>query len=90
MAERQPGFGVLVDTPAQGVPRGAPGDYVLLAVSDTGVGCDPVRLEQASGFGLSQVRDRLMATYGPENATITIASDADGTCVKLCFPLNHE
>ena len=30
MAERQPGFGVLVDTPAQGVPRGAPGDYVLL------------------------------------------------------------
>lgn len=65
-------------------------DQLTLQVQDSGVGLQAAAetLSPAgSGFGLSQVRDRLQASYGAR-ATLTVADAAGGgTLVTLTLPL---
>jgi sensor histidine kinase YesM len=58
---------------------------LVLEVQDTGVGLPPNMTP--AGFGLSQVRERLTATYGPQ-ATITLIANNEGvTRAKVTFPI---
>jgi sensor histidine kinase YesM len=64
------------------------GDQLVLEVIDTGVGCDPLSVSQAPGFGISQVRERLITAYGAAGALNLIAAHASGTGAEIRFPLN--
>lgn len=61
-------------------------DKVSLEVSDTGVGVNDEDLLASKGFGWSQVKERLLSTYG-ESATINlIATEAYKTSAMITFP----
>lgn len=70
------------------------GKQLVLTVSDTGAGFDtiqtPTHLESNSGFGLTQLRERLGTLYGL-NASVVItpqqATAPMGTCVTITIPL---
>ncbi len=67
------------------------GGALVLTVRDTGVGLDPDRTSAGgSGFGLSQVRERLATLYGTQgSATLAAAGDAEGgTLATLRLPLH--
>ena len=63
------------------------GDLLMLQVLDSGVGLTAPSPERP-GFGTSQVRERLAATYGAQSAIEIIAVSAGGTCATVTFPLN--
>ena len=56
------------------------GSNVVLTVLDDGVG-----LKDGAGFGLTQVRERLQATYGDAAALYLGADSAQVTCAKITF-----
>jgi signal transduction histidine kinase len=67
------------------------GDLLVLQVLDTGVGLstafDTTPTGPASlGFGLAQVRERLLASYGAASAIELIATSAGGTSATATFP----
>ena len=58
------------------------GNNIVLAVTDSGVG-----LTGGTGFGLTQVRERLQATYG-HDATIDLGATSEGfTLARITFLL---
>lgn len=77
------------------------GETITIAVSDNGVGCDPIETESLNrnreggddfsgdirhGIGLHNIRSRLRMRYG-ERAGLSIASDGrTGTTVTIEFP----
>jgi signal transduction histidine kinase len=71
------------------------GAQLVLRVKDDGLGFEPqaVQKQNASGFGLSQVRERLHGRYGPHATIDLVASSADvsspapGCLVTLHIPL---
>ena len=67
------------------------GSRLFLAVTDTGLGCDtatpPATTALTSGFGLTQVRERLHTCYGAEGAIEIVAIPSGGTRVSISFPL---
>ena len=63
------------------------GDLLSLQVLDSGVGLATPSPERP-GFGTSQVRERLAATYGPQAAIEIIAGSDGGTLATVIFPLN--
>ena len=67
------------------------GSRLVLAVTDTGLGCDtatpPATTALTSGFGLTQVRERLHTCYGAEGAIEIVAIPSGGTRVSVSFPL---
>ncbi|NDE42252.1 MAG: sensor histidine kinase [Betaproteobacteria bacterium] len=70
------------------------GSRLFLAVTDTGLGCDttapPATTALTSGFGLTQVRERLHTCYGAEGAIEIVAMPSGGTRVSISFPLNRD
>ena len=61
------------------------GDLLVLQVLDTGVGLSTT-FETSAGFGLAQVRERLLASYGTASAIELIAAHAGGTSATATFP----
>ena len=61
------------------------GDLLMLQVLDTGVGLSTA-FEANPGFGLAQVRERLLASYGTASAIELIAVSACGTSATVTFP----
>ena len=58
---------------------------ITLEVQDTGVGL-PGGDAPTDGFGLTQVRERLVAIYGAQGAIELVAAHAGGTSVSITFP----
>ncbi|RZL63002.1 MAG: sensor histidine kinase [Variovorax sp.] len=67
-------------TGADGQPQ------IAIEVNDTGVGLGAAPASDGSGFGLSQVRERLAATWGDRSALVLAVSPAGGTCAKVTLP----
>ena len=65
------------------------GDALLLEVIDTGVGL-ATEPESATGFGLTQVRERLKTTYGSQSAISLVANSAGGTSASITLPFEKE
>ena len=67
------------------------GNRLSLTVTDTGLGWDtatpPAATTLTSGFGLTQVRERLHTCYGAEGAIEIVATPSGGTRVSVSFPL---
>lgn len=61
------------------------GGVLTLMVSDTGMGYTPAT-PAGSGFGLAQVRERLLSTYGAQAALDLATPPGGGTIVTLSFP----
>jgi LytS/YehU family sensor histidine kinase len=64
------------------------GNALTLQVEDTGMGWNPdtAPTSTGSGFGLTQVRERLATTFGTTAAMLLEAAPAGGTCASLTFP----
>ena len=58
---------------------------MMLEVLDTGVGL-PIDAALPEGFGLVQVRERLVPAFGPRGAIELVAGDAGGTAARVTFP----
>ena len=67
------------------------GGRLFLAVTDSGLGWDAstplATMPLTSGFGLTQVRERLHTRYGAEGAIEVVAIPSGGTRVSISFPL---
>ncbi len=61
------------------------GALLTLVVSDSGMGYTPAT-PAGSGFGLAQVRERLLSTYGAQAALELATPPGGGTIVTLSFP----
>ena len=59
---------------------------VAIEVNDTGIGCDAEYLNFRSGFGLTQVAQRLATIYGEQGAIKLINSNNFSTSVKVELP----
>jgi sensor histidine kinase YesM len=59
------------------------GNLLTLDITDTGVGLTQTPSE--GGFGLAQVRERLVTTYGPDATIKLIADDPAGTRASITF-----
>ena len=70
-----------------------PGALLCLSVHDDGAGLSaalPAKADSStSHFGLSQVRQRLTALYGPAGTLELIAGDAGGTRARVIFPIKN-
>jgi sensor histidine kinase YesM len=65
------------------------GGLLCLEIADTGLGAPEVLQHRPGhGFGLQQVRDRLLATFGTQGTIELIAVRAQGTRARITFPLN--
>lgn len=62
------------------------GHALALEVIDTGVGMESSPKSE-TGFGLSQVRERLATTYGPQATLEQVANAPVGTIVRITIPL---
>lgn len=60
------------------------GSWLTLMVRDTGVGLNP---GQPPGFGLTQVRERLITAYGPAATLLATSPDSGGALITLTLPL---
>jgi LytS/YehU family sensor histidine kinase len=64
------------------------GGLLCLEVSDSGLGAPEVlQSRPGHGFGLQQVRDRLLTTYDALGTMELIAFPAGGTRARITFPL---
>jgi LytS/YehU family sensor histidine kinase len=64
------------------------GDILRITVADTGVGFSTVELGSGSGIGLSNIRSRLSALYGP-NARLALRGNAPhGMIATIDLPLH--
>jgi sensor histidine kinase YesM len=65
---------------------------LILTVADTGLGLQPtdssMRLD--SGFGLTQLRERLATLYGDRATVLLTAHTPKGTLVTLTLPLSKD
>lgn len=61
-------------------------DQVVLEVNDTGTGADKDDLFKGNGFGWTQVKERLMTTYGHKATINLIATETYKTSAKITFP----
>ena len=66
------------------------GTAIVLEVLDTvaGPAGDAPDMENAKGFGLAHVRERLLAAYGTRSAITFVAPGLGKTCASITFPLN--
>jgi len=67
------------------------GAQLMLQVQDSGVGLhagDSAPSPAGSGFGLSQVRERLLASYGAQAALTVAEASGGGTIVTITLPIN--
>lgn len=67
----------------------AQGAGFMLEIADDGVGLEHSRRHprRGNGVALSNIRDRLLAAYGPKaQLLIEAAAEGHGTCVRLHFP----
>ncbi len=62
------------------------GDALVLQVADTGVG-SPNAPAPGKGFGLTQVRERLLTLYGPAAAIDFAAEPGQGACATARLPI---
>ena len=62
------------------------GDSLLLTVSDTGVGLGDGPIQE-TGFGLTQVRERLATAYGPAAAIDLMNNGPAGALARIVIPL---
>jgi LytS/YehU family sensor histidine kinase len=62
------------------------GDTLTLEVSDTGVGLGDQPLRE-TGFGLTQVRERLATAYGADAAIDLLTNKPAGTLARITLPL---
>jgi signal transduction histidine kinase len=65
----------------------ATGGVLTLEVTDTGVGLPPQPVHE-TGFGLTQVRERLATAYGPQATINMIANEQGGARTNITFPSN--
>jgi hypothetical protein len=65
---------------------GPDGPQLVLQVTDTGVGLDPPAGD-GSGFGNTQVRERLHTVYGTRASMALHPAPGGGTCATLRLPL---
>jgi sensor histidine kinase YesM len=64
------------------------GALLCLEVTDTGLGAPEVlQTRPGHGFGLQQVRDRLLTTFDTLGTMELIAPPAGGTRVRITFPI---
>jgi two-component system, sensor histidine kinase YesM len=60
------------------------GEWILFTICDDGVGIEDLSKTE-SGYGLKNVRERLMLLYG-KDSTLTLSSKVnEGTCIELRF-----
>jgi signal transduction histidine kinase len=62
------------------------GQRLTLEVSDSGTGYTVAATPTGSGFGLAQVRERLLTTYGAQAGLDLAVPPGGGTTVTLSFP----
>jgi signal transduction histidine kinase len=63
---------------------------LVVDISDTGLGNEPARFQtsaQDQGYGLSQVRERLLTVYGSQAQMVINSKPGEGTQVRLQWPL---
>ncbi|MEY4427026.1 MAG: hypothetical protein RL535_1324 [Pseudomonadota bacterium] len=67
------------------------GCHVAIEVNDSGVGCDIDYLNSggSSGFGLTQVSQRLATAYGNEGSMQFLTSSKYATSVQITLPCKH-
>lgn len=63
------------------------GSDLVLEVTDTGLGHTTNATRPGSGFGLAQVRERLVTTYGDKSSFELIAETPCGTSARVHIPL---
>jgi len=63
------------------------GSDLVLEVTDTGLGHTTDATRPGSGFGLAQVRERLVTTYGDKASFELIAATPCGTSARVHIPL---
>ncbi|RYF79883.1 MAG: sensor histidine kinase [Comamonadaceae bacterium] len=61
---------------------------IAIEVTDTGVGLGAAPASDGGDFGLTQVRERLAATWGDRSALVLAAAPAGGTVATVTFPLS--
>jgi signal transduction histidine kinase len=67
------------------------GENLIIEVSDTGLGGSPgdfedINDDQRLGYGLSQVRERLLTMYGPKGVMKITTKLGEGTQVRVQWP----
>jgi sensor histidine kinase YesM len=64
---------------------------LVIEVHDTGTGLDEAAttVNRGTGFGLTQIRQRLTSTYGETAALELVCTPGSGTCATLTLPLEH-
>ena len=62
------------------------GDHLVLEVADDGAGADGARVAEASGVGLSAVRQRLETRWGTEARMEIVTAPRNGFLVRLTVP----
>jgi LytS/YehU family sensor histidine kinase len=63
------------------------GNMLVLSVCDSGVGLSSTAAADGTGFGLEQVRARLLALYGPADALSLTPGSSGGTLARITLPL---
>ncbi len=76
------------------------GALVTIEIEDNGAGCTPLAemahlppddpTKATTGFGISQVRERLANTYGKQGNIKIVAARAGGTLASVQFPAQHQ
>ena len=62
------------------------GEHLVLEVADDGAGADGARVAEASGVGLTAVRQRLEARWGPRARMEIVTAPRNGFVVRLTVP----
>ncbi len=65
------------------------GDFLLFVVEDNGVGIEDLQVTE-QGYGLRNVRERLMLYYGPSSSFVILSEANRGTKIEIRFKPFHE